>query len=54
MSTYELAYNQLDAKEIPYTGGLEQRTLLSGMCAGLIRSIIECPFEYVKVRKQTG
>ena len=54
MSTYELVYSQADATEIPYTCGLQQRTLLSGMSAGLVRAVIECPFEYVKVRQMTG
>ena len=59
MSTFELIYtgaadDESLTKEIEYTGGLQRRTILGGMCAGLVRSIIECPFEYVKVRQMTG
>ena len=59
MTTYELIYtgaaeNESLTKEIEFTGGLQRRTVLGGMCAGLVRSILECPFEYVKVRQMTG
>lgn len=60
MATYELVYSGSEnhsselTKEIPYTGGVQKRTVLSGMCAGLVRSVLECPFEYIKVRQQTG
>ena len=59
MSTYELVYtgsehNSKMRQEIPNSGGLELRTVLSGAAAGLVRSILECPFEYVKVRRMTG
>ena len=48
------ASNQTLCTEIPFTGGLEPRTVLAGAVGGAIRSFIECPFEYVKVRRQTG
>ena len=34
--------------------GVEWRTLGAGIAGGSARSIIECPFEYVKVKRQTG
>ena len=40
--------------EIPGMFGLEWRTVLAGCAAGSARSIIECPFEYAKVKRQTG
>ena len=41
-------------KKIPGTGGLEYRTLCAGFLGGSSRSVIECPFEYAKVKRQTG
>jgi len=41
-------------KEIPMMGGIEGRTLLGGVAAGTLRACIETPFEFAKVRKQTG
>jgi solute carrier family 25 carnitine/acylcarnitine transporter 20/29 len=40
--------------EIPFTSGLQLRVLCGGICAGTVRSIIECPFEYTKVQGQIG
>ena len=37
--------------KIPYTGGLEPRTILGGFNAGLVRSVLECPFEYAKIKR---
>lgn len=59
MSTYELVYalgenNRKMREEIPHMGGLQKRTVVGGFCAGFVRSILECPFEYVKVRQMTG
>ena len=34
--------------------GLDYRTVLAGICGGSARSFIECPFEYAKVKRQTG
>ena len=34
--------------------GLEWRTLFAGIAGGSARSFIECPFEYAKVKRQTG
>ena len=33
---------------------VESRVVFGGLVAGSIRSFLECPFEYVKVRRQTG
>ena len=38
------------SKEIPLTNGLQFRTLVAALIAGTVRSILECPFEYTKVR----
>ena len=59
MATYEYVYNQSSEYKklqeiVPYSAGVEKRTVLSGFCAGALRSVIECPFEYVKVRRMTG
>ena len=40
--------------EIPGMMGIEWRTLFAGIAGGSARSFIECPFEYVKVKRQTG
>ena len=36
--------------QIPLTGGIQLRTLAGGLSAGVFRAIVECPFEYSKVR----
>lgn len=41
-------------KEIPYTAGCEVRVVAAGVFGGTCRSLIECPFEYAKVKQQTG
>lgn len=41
-------------QKIPCTAGLEPRVIAAGLVAGFIRSILECPFEYAKVNRQTG
>lgn len=38
-------------KKIPYTAGLEPRVIAGGLVAGLARSVMECPFEYAKVKR---
>ncbi len=40
--------------EIPGCLGVEWRTLFAGITAGSARTFIECPFEYAKVKGQTG
>jgi len=41
-------------REIPYTMGLEWRTLAAGFLGGRARTYNESPFEYVKVNRQIG
>lgn len=58
LASYEMVYaagesNEELKKTVPYSGGLQMRTILGGMTAGFVRSILECPFEYVKVRRMT-
>jgi hypothetical protein len=36
---------------IPLTGGLELRTVGAGIMSGSFRAILECPFEYAKVKR---
>jgi solute carrier family 25 carnitine/acylcarnitine transporter 20/29 len=40
--------------KIPFSGGIELRILLGAFTSATCRAIIECPFEFVKVRRQTG
>lgn len=42
--------NPVMTKAIPYSGGIELRTVFGGVSAGIFRAIVECPFEYTKVR----
>ena len=58
-SVFEACYtrwasNETLCREIPGMMGLEWRTLLAGIAGGSARSFIECPFEYAKVKRQTG
>lgn len=46
--------NKLLTKSIPFSAGLEYRVVIGGFIAGTCRAIIECPFEYTKVRRQTN
>ena len=39
---------------IPYTKGVQPRIIIAAITAGISRSLIECPFEYIKVKKQTN
>lgn len=41
-------------QKVPYTFGLEIRVICGGIISGSCRAIIECPFEYTKVRRQTN
>jgi len=38
-------------KHIPFTGGIELRTLCAGWMSGSFRALLECPFEYAKVKR---
>jgi hypothetical protein len=42
------------AEPIPYTGGLRLSVLAGACAATLTRSVIESPFEFIKVRMQTN
>ena len=46
-------YDKGMCKEVPGMLGVEWRTLAAGWASGSARSLIECPFEYAKVRGQT-
>lgn len=39
---------------IPFTAGLQLRVVCGGIVSGTCRALIECPFEYTKVRRQVG
>ena len=43
--------NRMMCSEIPYSGGLEWRTPIAGFLGGSVRALIECPFEYAKVKR---
>jgi hypothetical protein len=45
--------DEVMTRKIPATGGMEMRTFVSGTIAGIFRAILECPFEYAKVKRQT-
>ena len=58
-SVFEACYtrwehNETMRQQIPGMFGLEWRTLMAGIAGGSARSFIECPFEYAKVKRQTG
>ena len=55
-SVFELFYTKWKdnagmCAEIPGCMGLEWRTFFAGMAGGSARAIIECPFEYAKVKR---
>lgn len=58
-SVFELFYTKWEndqsmRRHIPFCGGLELRTAVAGWLSGSFRAVLECPFEYIKVRRQTG
>jgi len=60
-SVFEAVYTFLDNNKsfnynykIPFTLGLEVRIIIAGYASALVRSILECPFEYSKVNLQIG
>ncbi|XP_067938368.1 mitochondrial substrate carrier family protein S-like [Watersipora subatra] len=57
-AVFEAGYTHLNTafgtQEIPGTGGLQVRVILSGVMASTVRATIECPLEYAKVRGQLG
>ena len=48
------AHDETMCTKIPFSGGIEWRTLAAGWLSGSFRAILECPFEYAKVNRQTG
>ena len=38
-------------KTIPFTNGIQYRVLFGGLTAGFVRAMVECPFEYAKVKR---
>ena len=46
--------NESRMKEIPGTFGLQYRVVTAGLIASSVRAVIESPFEYAKVKRQTG
>ena len=57
-TVYEIVHSRGEQNEtmkqcIPGTG-IQFRVFLGGFIAGSARSLIECPFEYAKVKRQTG
>ena len=58
-SVFELFYtrwekNEFMCQKIPGSAGLELRCAAAGWLSGSFRAIMECPFEYAKVKRQTG
>ena len=58
-SVFELFFTKWENNDqmrskIPLTGGLELRTIVAGFLSGSFRAVLECPFEYIKVKRQTG
>lgn len=51
--TYLDKYDTFGKREIPFTGGLQHRVLIGGLCGSSVRAIIESPLEYAKIRRQT-
>ena len=58
-SVYEAVFTRFKdnpemCAEIPGLLGVEYRTLMAGYIAASSRALLECPFEYAKVKGQTG
>lgn len=58
-SSYEAFFtatnnNEFVKNKIPFSGGIEWRVVLGGVFSGTCRAVLECPFEYAKVKRQTG
>ena len=56
MSGYQTAYSKCEQhpntmKTIPFTGGIQYRVIIGAITSATWRSIIECPFEYAKVKR---
>jgi len=58
-SAFEAVYTKSEShpnlmQTIPLTGGIQLRVVLGAMVSATARAIVECPFEYAKVKRQTG
>ena len=58
-SIFEAWYTKLKdsplfTKTIPFSHGVEYRVVFSWIVAGTVRAVIETPFEYTKIKRQTG
>lgn len=51
--TYNERYDVM-RREIPGLYGIQYRVVGGGLVASFARSVVECPFEYAKVKRQTG
>ena len=49
-----LSKNEILTSSIPYSFGVQPRVIIGAFFSGLVRSFVECPFEYAKVKKQTN
>mmetsp|Transcript_41311 Transcript_41311/g.56105 ORF Transcript_41311/g.56105 Transcript_41311/m.56105 type:complete len:91 (+) Transcript_41311:212-484(+) len=54
-AVFEAAYTKMDQypslkEPLLFDGGMERRVLFAGFLGGSSRALIECPFEYVKVK----
>lgn len=57
-AVFEAVYTYMDTSnlgkfELPLTGGLQIRVLAGGLAASTVRTIIETPLEYAKIKRQT-
>lgn len=55
-AVFELFFTRWEKDEsmrtkIPLSGGVEFRTVVAGLLSGSFRSFLECPFEYIKVKR---
>jgi len=54
---FEAAYTGMAQNETLCTQialGVDYRTVIAGILSGSSRACVECPFEYAKVKRQTG
>ena len=54
-SAFELCYTKWSQENLDQANSLIMwQTVVAGFAAGSLRSLIECPFEYFKVRRMCG
>lgn len=56
MSGYQTAYTKCEhhpstLNTIPFTGGIQYRVIIGAITSATWRSVVECPFEYAKVKR---